>query len=141
MTTEPEFLSASDVQPGRPDGWPLYPTLPFHRSEAEVGVLIAAPGFDPCTLVLVNIFDPQLDRILAWDATVEVNFIAFGDHAALAADGWSMGAVPGYGLEHWRDWDRRTEPCPDCGGRGYKGLASLAVPCRECEASGTRVIR
>lgn len=126
-----------------PDAWPLYPIMPLHRDEAEFGVLIAAPGYPQSALVLVNMCDPVLRRIVAFKPVEpgSVAVITFTTLVEAVNDGWSMGDSEGWGLEHLRDWDRRTEPCPSCGGRGYMGLASLPVPCRECEATGTKVIR
>lgn len=141
MTDQPEFLPSLDLSFSRPDEWPLYPALPLHRNDAEVGVVIDGYGFLPNTLVLLNIFDPLFRRLLVYEEVIGLSVIVFQLPELIEEEGWSLGLVPGYGLEHWRDWDRRTEPCPSCGGRGYKGLASLAVPCGDCEASGTRVIR
>lgn len=126
-----------------PDAWPLYPIMPLHRDEAETGVLIASPGFPRCALVLVNMADPILRRMLAWEDVGQScpEVIAFETLEAVMEDGWSLGERPGWGLEHMRDWDRRTKPCPECDGRGYKGLSSLPVPCRQCEATGTQVTR
>lgn len=126
-----------------PDAWPLYPIMPLHRDEAEFGVLIAAPGYPHASVVLLNMCDPVLRRVTAFQPVEPgtVTTIGFTTLVEVANDGWQMGANEGWGLEHLRDWDRRTEPCPSCGGRGYKGLTTFAVPCGECEATGTKVIR
>lgn len=122
-----------------PDAWPLYPVLPLHRDEAECGVLIAAPGYPIAALILVNVCDPRLRRILAFEQLDDDGpaFITYALRLHVLEDGWAVGEQPGWGLEHLRDWDRRTEPCPECDGRGYKGAATLAIPCARCEASGT----
>jgi hypothetical protein len=141
MTNEPEFLPSLDLSFTRPDEWPLYPALPLHRNDAEVGFLIDGYGFPPNTLILLNIFDPLFRRLLTHGTVAATSIVVFQLPEIIAEEGWSLGLVPGYGLEHWRDWDRYTRPCPDCNGRGYKGLASLPLPCSSCEASGTQVIR
>jgi hypothetical protein len=121
-----------------PDAWPLYPILPLHRDHAETAVVIGAPGFPAAALVLINMCDPRLPRMLAHRQVHEVpDFITYALRTHVFEDGWTLGEQPGWGIEHLRDWDRRTQPCPECEGRGYKGLSSLPVPCARCEASGT----
>jgi hypothetical protein len=112
MTNEPEFLPSLDLSFTRPDEWPLYPALPLHRNDAEVGFLIDGYGFPPNTLILLNIFDPLFRRLLTHGTVAATSIVVFQLPEIIAEEGWSLGLVPGWGLEHLRDWDRRHGALP-----------------------------
>jgi hypothetical protein len=79
-----------------PDLWPLGPVLPVMRDQ-EVGVLIAAPGFERLRVWKINMYDMRLAIALRYGdeshltgrmGRPEVEFEDHGSAAEVVSAGW-----------------------------------------------------
>jgi hypothetical protein len=121
-----------------PDAWPLYPILPLHRDHAETAVVIGAPGFPAAALVLINMCDPRLPRMLAHRQVHEAPTSSptrSERTSSRTAGRWANSRAGGSSTCATGTAERSR--VLSAKGRGYKGLSSLPVPCARCEASGT----